>query len=407
MKNTTRQMLDTFMDAALSAVDPEVAVRRALEGRTVAPTVVVATGKAAPAMARGAAAVLGPIVGIVVSDHEEPVPKGMELIVAGHPVPKETSVEAGRKVLALVSGLSEGDTLLYLISGGTSALLEVPREGISLADVQATTNLLLRSGATIHEVNRIRIGLSIIKGGGLLRAAAPATTRTLAISDVVADDPSLIGSGPTVAWLHADAWLVVEQYELESKLPAAVTALLSESNEGSSPVPDTNYQIIANGASAAQAVVVAAEQFGLRARIATTALEGEARIEAIEAIEHARSEADVDVWVYSGETTVTVTGDGLGGRNQEAALAAAIHLAGSEDVTFLAMGTDGIDGPTRAAGAIVDGTTVMASGAQGLDPAEHLERNDSATWLAAAGAQLLTGPTGTNVGDIWMVSRSS
>lgn len=405
MTDTVRLSLQRFVETALRAVDPEAAVRRALDGLDITPTIVVATGKAAPAMARGAAAALGPMHGMVVSDHEEVVPKGMELIMAGHPVPNEASIEAGRRVLELVSTLREGDSLLYLISGGTSALVEVPKEGISLADVQTTTNLLLRSGATIHEVNGVRMALSDIKGGGLLRAAAPATTRTLAISDVLGDDPAIIGSGPTVASEMLDAQSIVERYSLGPDLPGSVRARLSEPDRTSLSSPDSEYEIVANGALAAQAVVAVAEQQGRRARIATTTLRGEARIEAVAAIERARSEADVDVWVYSGETTVTVMGDGLGGRNQEAALAAAIHLAGSEDVVFLAMGTDGIDGPTNAAGAIVDGATVAAAGVRALDPTDHLNRNDSATWLAASNAQLVIGPTGTNVGDIWIVSR--
>ena len=406
MTDTIRLMLEGFVEAALLAVDPESAVKQALEGRGIAPTLVVATGKAAPAMARGAGAALGQIEGIVVSDHEESIPEGMELIVAGHPVPNEASIRAGRRVLDLVSGLGEGENLLYLISGGTSALLEVPKEGISLEDIQATTNLLMRSGAMIHGMNQVRICLSAIKGGGILRAAAPAITTTLAVSDVMGDEPALIGAGPTVISEGVDAWAVVERYGFEHHLPSAVAARLSEPDAASLPVPKSEYEIVANGALAARAVMEAAERQGLKARIATTTHQGEASIEAVAAIERARAEAEVDVWVYSGETTVTVTGEGMGGRNQEAALAAVIHLAGSEDLAFLTMGTDGIDGPTLAAGAIVDGTTVLAAGTDGLDPVDHLNRNDSATWLAAAGAQLITGATGTNVGDIWIVSRS-
>lgn len=410
MTPATRSLMEVFVAAALRAVDPEAAVTRALGGLDLAPTLVVATGKAAPAMARGAATALGPIGGTVVSDHPEEIPDGMELVVAGHPIPNEESAIAGRKVLESVNDLGAEDTLLYLISGGTSALVEVPTAGISLFDIQVTTELLLRSGASIDQVNTVRIALSEIKGGGLARAANPAGVTTLAISDVLGDRPALIGSGPSVpsATSTPKAWDVIERYGLAGELPAAVTARLRQPTDPSeTEVEQGEYQIVANGALAAQAVVDAGAEMGLAVKIVTTDLKGEARDQAAGAIEHARrsSEANVDAWVYAGETTVTVTGDGVGGRNQEAALAAAIDLAGSDDLVFLAFGTDGIDGPTDAAGAIVDGATIRAEGADRLDASDHLNRNDSATWLAAAGAQMVTGPTGTNVGDLWVVLR--
>jgi len=370
-----RDALVEWFRAGVAAVDPAAAVERHLRRHPLpAVPVVLAIGKAAPAMARGVATAVGdsPLTGIAVSDHVEEVPAGIELMIGSHPVPDRASVAAGRELLERASSLGAGDLALVLVSGGGSALAEVPAPGVTLDHLAATTTRLLRRGAPIDVMNAVRTRLSLLKGGGLARAAAPARVITLVLSDVVGDRLDVIASGPTVTG------------------------------------GDDDITVVANGAVAAAAAAEAARAAGRHAVVVETALQGDAALRAIQVIERCR-QADGELFVYAGETTVMVgglgRGVGSGGRNQEAALAAALHLAGTSDVAFLAAGTDGIDGTTTAAGAVVDGDTVDRGRRRGRDAAASLARNDSGGYFAGSLEAIVTGPTGTNVGDLWLVLR--
>ena len=398
-----RLLVDCFL-AGVAAVDPEDAVARAVEpmdGRVV----VLALGKAAPAMARGAARGLerAHLEGIVVSNHEDSVPRGMDLVVSSHPIPDERSIDAGNKLLALAETLEEGDVAIALISGGGSALADVPVPGVTLDDIAAVNATLLRSGADITATNIVRRRLSMLKGGGLAAAAHPGRVLTLAVSDVVGDDPGTIASGPTVPTDdQPDAAIrVIEELGVADDLPAGVRSALTRAPQAARLVEPGDFQVVAGGATAAHAAANAAAQAGVPARVVDTQLVGEAAPAAGDAL--ARSEWGMSV--FAGETTVDVVGGGSGGRNHEAALTAATLIARRNDVWFLAAGTDGIDGTTDAAGAVVDGETVARGLKAGLDPDLALECNDSGGFFSSLGEQIITGPTGTNVGDLWLVLR--
>ena len=368
---------------------------------------VFAVGKAAPAMTRGVAQALGKqeLEGIVVANRNDVVPDGVDFRVSAHPIPDARSVAAGEAMLTLAASLTADDRAIVLISGGGSALAEVPVSGVSLADITATTRLLLRSGADIGQINTVRRRLSQFKGGGLLRALSPAGVETLAVSDVVGNDPSTIASGPTV--LHHDppeaATEVVAALDLAGRIPQAVDAALRR-DPGPPPKvsSQSSFRIVAGGGEAASAAAASAAAAGWPSRVVDAELTGEAATRARAAVEAAAP----GVSVYAGETTVTVRGSGTGGRNHEAALAAALAIDDADDRHFLAAGTDGIDGTTKAAGAIADGTTIRRSRAAGFAPEAVLENNDSGTLFEALGDQIVTGHTDTNVGDLWIVLRT-
>jgi glycerate 2-kinase len=388
------------LQAALAAVDPEAAVIRTLTEHPPAgeKVTVLALGKAGPAMARGAARVLGARTGrtIVVSDHPENVPRGAELRVTSHPWPDSTSVAAGRLLLRAAS--ESRHPILFLVSGGGSALAEVPAPGLDLDDLVAVYDTMLRTAVTIEETNIVRAHLSQIKGGRLAAAAATPTT-TVLISDV-GDHPDLIASGPTLPCrsLPSDALEVLERHSLT--VPDSVREVL----ENAPPPPTVEpgpVIVAADGRSSAAAAADEAGRRGITARVVTTELAGEARDTALDSLD---ATPKGEVGVFAGETTVTVRGDGDGGRNQEAALAVSLAIRETGDV-FVAFGTDGIDGPTDAAGAYVDGSTARRMQEAGIDAADALARNDSHRALEAAGALIRTGPTGVNVADLWLVDR--
>lgn len=397
-----RRLLLSMVAAALEAVDPEEATRRALigEGSGDRPVTIVAIGKAAPAMARGAGAALGEQVagGLVVSTHSAPVPPGLDLVVGAHPVPDAASLDAGRRALRLVSGLSADDQVLFLISGGGSAAAEVPADGLGLDDLITTYEVLFRAGLDIEETNTIRTHLSDLKGGRLA-AATPAATLSILISDVPGSDPSLIASGPTVAprTSPSDALAIVEGKGL--RLPRPVVEYLKAAPPP--PSVDSRYVVAADGQAAARAAASEALSQGVTAVVSDRRLTGSADKAAADVV--AGSDPSV-VSLFTGETTVEVTGHGRGGRNQEGALAASLLLEGTQ-TAFLSFGTDGIDGPTDAAGAMVDGTTAARLRAAGVDPVAALDDNDSHPALDAVGALIRCGPTGTNVADLWLVDR--
>ena len=375
--------------------------------------VVVAFGKAAAGIAQAAAEILGNAWtrGLVVVPHGSRIRAlaRTEIIEAGHPLPDRGSLHAGRAAERLLAGLQAQDYLLALISGGGSAMLELPRKGLSLEDLRDTQALLLRSGAPIEEINVVRRGLSFIKGGGLARLASPARTLGLILSDVVGDPLTAIASGPTVltpAPRTGAALKVLRRYKLESQVPPAVLETLRAAPAPPRPAPRPFNRIVASNRTALAAAADEAGRLGFRVRVVTRRMVGEARSVGSDLAHRARRPVRRSTaLLLGGETTVVVRGDGRGGRNQELALSAALEMEGAPAVALMALATDGVDGPTDAAGAIVTGETASRLRAEGVDPAAALETNDSYPALDKVGALIRTGPTGTNVNDVVVVLK--
>ena len=418
---------------ALRRVDPEALVRDALalDGDTVvvrgtpyplapdARLIVVAIGKASVGMARGAAAALGARIdrGIAVTKalpgEELPPAVGPIAVVTGsHPVPDAASVAAGRRVLETVAGLGPGDLVLALISGGGSALVEAPAEGVTLEDIARTTDLLLRAGADIETLNAVRRPLSRIKGGGLAAAIAPARVVNLIVSDVLGNPLPVIASGPTIpADPGLDAVALARGLGTWDNLPEPVRRALTDARGQSGGSGDNVIEtiILADAATAAEAAAEGARNQGYHAAVLGTRFAGEAREFArfwAELARHARAGDGLlkppACLIGAGEMTVTVRGNGRGGRNTEMALAAAMAIDGLPRVVIASLATDGDDGLSGAAGGMVDGTTAARIRGAGLDPAALLAANDSARALAAAGGLVQTGGTGTNVNDLYL-----
>jgi glycerate 2-kinase len=406
-----RGLLVHAFRAALDAVEPERVVREHLQAHPIPGEVVkvIALGKAAAGMCRGAADALGDRIlgGVAVSDHQGPVPPGLRLFMGGHPYPDERSLFAGSAVLAEARHARPDETLLVLVSGGGSALAEALPSGVALGDIATTHRLLSNAGVPIEQLNTVRRHLSTLKQGGLLRASRAGTVVTLLISDVVDGPPTAIASGPTLpdGSSPADALVVIAEAGLLDRVPAGVLGHLETAEPP--PPPDAHHQwaVVADGSTAAHAVqseLLRSE--GLRAPIVTTTLRGEASVQGRRMVEAARPGMAL---IAAGETTVTVRGGGSGGRCQEAALAAALAMDGSTDLVFGAFATDGVDGPTNAAGAVVDGGTVARIRTAGIDPEAALAANDSHRALDASGDLVTTGPTGTNVSDLWITWRAA
>ncbi|MGI9665542.1 MAG: glycerate kinase type-2 family protein [Acidimicrobiia bacterium] len=404
MSHDQRALLLAAFEAAVRACDPEAATMRALKTRSLRGSVrVIAIGKASPGMARGATEVLGEQIvgGVVVSDHIESVPDALSLMIGSHPVPDHRSLVAGDAVLKEAER-TDHDHLLVLVSGGGSALAEVPRARLGAAQLADTTALLMDAGVPIGDVNTVRRHLSELKDGGVLRRSLVPVT-TLLISDVVDGPAAEIASGPTLVSgsTSTSALRVLEEAGLAAQADRKVLDLLRSDRRAHTSNAPHDWEVIVDRFTAMRGARDHLTAAGFRARTLEQPIEGPA---AATAIDFVRS-ADSGVTVASGETTVQITGEGIGGRNQHAALAAAVELAGREDFVFGALGTDGIDGPTDAAGAIVDGLVAGQILAAGIDPADAVVRCDSHGALEASTALVRTGPTGTNVGDIWMVSR--
>jgi hydroxypyruvate reductase len=413
MADLVSQVRVAFEEAfrrGLAAVDPRAAVRAELAtgqleiGQIEGPVTLVAIGKAAPSMAHGAVEVLRDRVarGVIVSpDHQaETASSRLRYLEGGHPIPTVASLHAGRIVMTQAADAT--GTLLVLISGGASALAEVPIESLTLTDLVATYQLLLRAGLPIEQINTVRRHLSALKNGGLL-AAARVPTVTLMIADVVGADASAIGSGPTLAdsTTPADALTVATDAGILETLPKAVLEALRGPGRPPTSSPPHRWAIVTDGTIALRAAADHLRRFGLNTTVDPTPLTGDAA----EQGRHMASEAlPLTITVRHGETVVKVRGDSPGGRNQHAALAAALVLQGQSAV-FAALASDGRDGLTEAAGAIVDGQTCQRMRAGGLDPEEMLAECRSHDALAAAGDLVITGPTGTNVADIWMSWR--
>jgi hydroxypyruvate reductase len=387
---------------------------------------VVGAGKAGTPMAQAAAAVLGDRLSgglvIVKEGYAGDALQGIEIVEAGHPLPDERGVAAATRLLQLVDGAGVDDLVLVLVSGGGSALLTLPADGITLDDMIAMTGVLLRCGATINEINTLRKQCSQIGGGRLAQRAAPAHVATLILSDVVGSPLDVIASGPTVpdSTTFADAWAVVERYDLATQLPSAIIAHLQRGLAG--VVPSTPKAgdpcfhrtiniVVGSNAIAAQAAKQAAQEQGFNTLVLTTYLQGEARTVGAVLASVAREMALHDqpigkpaLLIAGGEPTVTLHGDGKGGRNQEVALGAVQELAGLPDTTLVALATDGGDGPTDAAGAVATGETLARAHQAGLDPYAFLQRNDAYHFWAALDDLLLPGPTLTNVNDLVFVA---
>lgn len=427
--------------AALRAADPSAGVRRALGADDAVLRVGsshwplgsfqrvlgVAVGKAALTMAQAASECLGERLsaGILVSTDQSlsvgRPPAPWHAHPAGHPLPDERGLHAAQQTASFLQQAGPRDRILALISGGASALLPLPAPGLTLADLQAVSTALLNSGATIAELNAVRKHLERIKGGGMARLAAPAPLSALILSDVVGDTLDVIAGGPTVPdpTTYADAWAVLEKYALLDHTPPAVVRHLQAGLAGR--IPETpfpkdplfaqiTHHLIGSNRQAALAACQEAERLGYRSLLLTSKLEGEARRVGRVIAALARSARWYDVrqkpsvcLVLGGETTVTVRGSGQGGRNQELALAAAIDLDGIDGAAVMALATDGRDGPTDAAGAIVDGHTMALARGLGLDPAAALNNNDAYPFLEKVGALMFTGPTGANVGDVTVI----
>jgi glycerate 2-kinase len=384
--------------------------------------VVLAAGKAAPGMATAAARRLGSRTraGLVIGVTEAGAPDAWESIAGGHPLPTAASERAGRKALELAASVGSDETFLVLISGGASALMAVPADGITLEDKRATTQQLLRAGADIHALNTVRKHLSAIKGGWLA-ARCRGTCYALSISDVVGDDPSVIASGPTVgdSSRFQDALDIIARFGGESVYAPAVVARLRRGASGEAvsdtPAPGdprlarTTTTVIGSRRDAVAGAGSAAAALGYHVQRFDDAVIGEARTTAVSHVRAILARASAigrpACMVSSGETTVHVTGHGKGGRNQEFVLAMAAPLATmGAPVVVASAGTDGIDGPTDAAGAVADPTTIARAQAAGIgDPDGYLGDNDAYAFFDAIGDLIRTGPTNTNVGDLQVV----
>jgi hydroxypyruvate reductase len=386
---------------------------------------IVGAGKASAPMAAAVEEVLGGRVAIEGSvtvryGHSAPT-REVRIREASHPVPDEAGVAATRAIVELLENTAEDDLVVCVISGGGSALLTLPAEGITLEDLQRTTDLLLRSGASINEINVVRKHLDLVKGGGLARLAAPASVITLVLSDVVGNPLDAIASGPTVpdTSTFADAAAVFDRFRLWDGVPSAVAERIRAGVRGELPETPTagdplfartQTVVVGSNLLACAAAADAGAELGLQALVLSTFIEGEAR-EVGRVLAGVLREVDASAHplarpcliVAGGETTVTIRGEGRGGRNQELALAASAPLRGVQEVLLASIGTDGNDGPTDAAGAFVDGTTIDRAAAIGLHPAEYLENNDSYEFFSRLGDLIKTGPTNTNVNDVFLL----
>ena len=406
MSAEPRALLRRLLDAAIESAQPAHCLPPHLPEPPAGRSVVVGAGKAAAAMARAVEDHWdGALEGLVVTRYGHSVPtRAIDVVEAAHPVPDAGGRAAAARILAEAEALGADDLALCLISGGGSALLTLPAPGIALADKQAVTGALLRSGAAIGEINCVRKHLSAIKGGRLGAACHPARVVSLLISDVPGDDPAVIGSGPTVPdpTTFADARAVLRKYGIDQ--PAAVIRHLEQGREetpkqGDPRLAGAEARIVATPAMALAAAADAARKAGYAPVVLGDALEGEARVLARDHAALALAAAPGTVLLSGGEATVTVTGSGRGGPNAEYALALALALDGAPGIFAIACDSDGIDGTEDNAGALVTPDTGARARAAGEDAAARLAANDAYAFFAALGDLVMTGPTLTNVND--------
>jgi glycerate 2-kinase len=385
---------------------------------------VIGAGKASAAMAQAVEELLGERInsGLVNTKYGHGLPLGkVQLTEAGHPVPDEAGFRGAQKIVQLLEKTGEKDLVIFLISGGGSALFPYPAERLSLEDKQNVTKTLLEVGANIHEINALRKHLSLVKGGRLARFAFPSALISLILSDVIDDDLDTIASGPTVPdqSTFGDCIHILDKYHIRDRVPPAVNEVIEKGARGEieeSPKPGdpvferTQNVIIGSNIQAVQAAEKKALDLGYNTLILSTFIEGETRdvakvhaAVAKEILSSGNPIARPACVISGGETTVTIHGKGLGGRNQEFVLAAAIDIAGWQDVVVLSAGTDGTDGPTDAAGAIADGTSIERAENMGMNADHFLRENDSYRFFQALGDSIITGPTYTNVMDLRLV----
>ena len=424
---TLRESARAVFDAALRAGDVRPLVQRALEGVVLPPhgrVLVLGAGKASGAMAAAAEEALGDRIvdGVVaVKDGHLAPTRRVRLLESGHPVPDARGAAAARAIHDLARTARPDDLLLVLISGGGSALTPAPAPPITLEEKQGLTRLLLRAGSTINQLNAVRKHCSILKGGQLARAAGEAKVHALLLSDVIGDPLDVIASGPTAPdeSTYADALDILERFGIRDHVAPSIRRRLEEGRRGA--IPETpkpgdplfarvTNTVIGNNELIVTAAVERARGLGFTPHLLTRTLEGEAREVGGRFVRMAR---DIRAGtgplrppcclVAGGETTVTVKGQGSGGRCQELVLAAAIEMAGLQDVVVLAAGTDGSDGPTEAAGAIADNESAARAGTLGVNLAARLTDNDANPALAALGDLIVTGPSNTNLLDLYLV----
>lgn len=435
MNNTTADIKDIFL-SGVAAVHPQQLMRHNVQVKRGTRTIcisgddyvlpeaarvwILGAGKAAAAMAQELENILAghfPLQGVVVTKYGHALPlQQLELIEAGHPVPDQQSVAASVKLLEVARQVQPHDLVIFLLSGGASALLADVPAGSSLPEVQQLFEALLRSGADIREMNVVRKHLSRIKGGQLAKSIYPATLCTLILSDVVGDDLSVIGSGPTVAdpSTFSDTWNVLRKYHLPEKIPRTLLKYMEEGVAGRIPetpkpgdpsLQNAHNYLTGTNRVALEAAAVKARQLGYHPLLLSDTITGDAHAVADELVQTALDYTGPlpACLLAGGETTVKVTGNGLGGRNQQLALAAGMALADHPGITFLSAGTDGSDGPTNAAGAIVDASTIKNAAKMQLDPNSFLAQNDAWHFFSKAGGLIVTGPTQTNVMDLMIV----
>jgi glycerate 2-kinase len=440
MKLVDKLRLDAeaIFRAGLSAVDSKSAVIKFLHRNDHVLTVenlsydledyenvyVIGAGKASAAMAQAVEEILGERIKAgeinVKYDHALPL-NIITLNEAGHPVPDEAGLKGTQRITKLLERTGDKDLVLCLISGGGSALLPYPAEGITLDEKRQLTQILLESGATIHEINVLRKHVSHVKGGRLARLAFPATLVTVILSDVIGDDLDSIASGPTVpdTSTYADCLRILHKYSVRDNIPEAVLdhfekgaqGLIEETPKADDPAfVKTQNVIVASNSLAVQAAKSKADKLGYNSLVLSSSIEGETRDVALvhaaiakEILKTGEPVSKPACVISGGETTVTIRGQGKGGRNQEFVLAAAVAIDSLENVVILSGGTDGTDGPTDAAGALADGRTVSRAASQGLDAQEYLRNNDSYSFFDPLGDLLKTGPTFTNVMDLRLV----
>jgi glycerate-2-kinase len=421
-----QETVNTLFYAAIKAVDPYLIVRQHLDsiralyksgdfGRFLC----VSFGKAAYPMAQAAVEGLGNMItdGIVITKYGHGGQTlRLKLYEAGHPIPDQNGFKATTRLLDYVKDPTSKTLVLCLISGGGSALLVAPYEGITLEEKQKTTDVLMKAGADIYELNTVRKHISRVKGGRLAEALYPARVVSFLVSDVIGDPLDVIASGPTSPdpTTFKNAIDVIAKYGLKNEIPSSVLTVLetgvrriiSETPKTGSPVFEAvDNKIVANNRLALDAALKKADKLGLTADILVTDLQGEAREVAVWLAKKAKERQGKSICLISGgETTVTVRGNGKGGRNMELALAFALEIEDSQEgIILLSAGTDGTDGPTDSAGAVVESNTIKQARAKGLVPENYLQDNDAYTFFKKTGGLLITGPTMTNVMDIQVI----
>jgi glycerate-2-kinase len=431
--------ISQILQAALNSVDPYQIVKKRLKKNGAILSIgnesvdldlidqvfIIGFGKAVLPMAKAILDVMGDKItsGILIPKHHDlrsigEFPDNLMIFSGEHPIPTNKSLIAAKKISKLMSMTTENDLVIGLISGGGSSLVTLPIEPAEVEDLNILTQSLLRSGASINEINTVRKHLDQIKGGGLLRCIYPAMSIHLILSDVIGDDLSVIASGPTSPdpTTFSDAINVLKRYDLEKNTPVTIRQVLYKGNQGEIPetiknndplLEKTSNQIIGSLKIAAHAAKQEAESLNFQTEILDLALMGEAKIAGKMLARHLIKrkndliELKIPLCIIAGgETTVTVSGKGKGGRNQEFALAAALELDGIENVHFVTFASDGEDGPTEAAGAYVDGQTVQRAKKLGLNAQEYLTNNDTYNFFIQTGELLFSGPTGTNVNDL-------